>query len=458
MKSTILFTTETQRAQSAPPTAPASPACGWSRVDKANLRVVIPETCTNLGRSVGQKFGFPFRAHSRLTCLIFLLSSLVLNHAASLRAQTNTLPASGNVGIGTTSPGSFKLNVQSSTSADVFFGGAQSASLTFGNQNWPHIIGIDSSNRFYFKTNGINYFMSSWDGSIIQIGPTQGLNINNGNIGIGTMNPVAPLHVNTPGAGTAWNGLLLQPSLSNGNYAQIVLGRSTATSDSATISFVPNATAASSSLRLGLYNSSDAFSISGNGNVGIGTSNPATKLDVSGVTRVMGSTGASTGSGMELAYVANDGGYITPINRDTVARTKLYLDGSSLLLNANSGGNVGIGTTNATYPLTVNGAVRAKEVIVDTGWSDYVFEKSYRLAPLSEVEQRINEDHHLPGIPSAQEVTEKGISVGQMQAKLLAKMEEMTRFFLPQRHREHRATIRVLHPPRWLRPLVAGAA
>src|SRR5258708_11117162 len=266
MKSTILFTTETQRAQSAPPTAPASPACGWSRVDKANLRVVIPETCTNLGRSVGQKFGFPFRAHSRLTCLIFLLSSLVLNHAASLRAQTNTLPASGNVGIGTTSPGSFKLNVQSSTSADVFFGGAQSASLTFGNQNWPHIIGIDSSNRFYFKTNGINYFMSSWDGSIIQIGPTQGLNINNGNIGIGTMNPVAPLHVNTPGAGTAWNGLLLQPSLSNGNYAQIVLGRSTATSDSATISFVPNATAASSSFRLVLYNISYAFSISRNPN------------------------------------------------------------------------------------------------------------------------------------------------------------------------------------------------
>ena len=104
------------------------------------------------------------------------------------------------------------------------------------------------------------------------------------------------------------------------------------------------------------------------------------------------------------------------------------------------GGNVGIGTTTPGYPLTVNGAVRAKEVIIDTGWSDYVFEKSYRLAPLSEVEQRINEDHHLPGIPSAQEVSEKGISVGQMQAKLLAKIEELTLHQIEQEKQMHGIT------------------
>src|SRR5258708_10193471 len=98
-------------------------------------------------------------------------------------------------------------------------------------------------------------------------------------------------------------------------------------------------------------------------------------------------------------------------------------------------GNVGIGTTTPGYPLTVNGAVRAKEVIVDTGWSDYVFEKSYRLAPLSAVEQRIKEDHHLPGIPSAQEVNEKGISVRQMQPQFLATMEEMTLYMIEQKKR-----------------------
>ncbi len=87
---------------------------------------------------------------------------------------------------------------------------------------------------------------------------------------------------------------------------------------------------------------------------------------------------------------------------------------------------MGIGTANPTYPLTVNGAVRAKEVLVDTGWSDYVFEPAYRLTPLSQVASYIRENRHLPEIPSEAEVREKGIGVGEMQSKLLAKIEELT--------------------------------
>lgn len=89
-------------------------------------------------------------------------------------------------------------------------------------------------------------------------------------------------------------------------------------------------------------------------------------------------------------------------------------------------GNVGIGTTNPTQKLSVNGTIRAKEVIVDTGWSDYVFAPDYRLAPLSEVEQHIKAEGHLPGIPSAAEVADHGITVGDMQSRLLAKIEELT--------------------------------
>ena len=89
-------------------------------------------------------------------------------------------------------------------------------------------------------------------------------------------------------------------------------------------------------------------------------------------------------------------------------------------------GNVGIGTTSPTEKLSVNGKIRAKEVIVDTGWSDYVFAKDYKLASLSEVEQHIQTQGHLPGVPSAQEVAEKGVSVGDMQSLLLAKIEELT--------------------------------
>jgi hypothetical protein len=90
-------------------------------------------------------------------------------------------------------------------------------------------------------------------------------------------------------------------------------------------------------------------------------------------------------------------------------------------------GNVGIGTTSPTEKLSVNGRIRAKEVIVETtNWSDYVFAKDYKLASLSEVEQHIRQQGHLPGVPSATEVAEKGVSVGDMQAVLLAKIEELT--------------------------------
>jgi hypothetical protein len=70
--------------------------------------------------------------------------------------------------------------------------------------------------------------------------------------------------------------------------------------------------------------------------------------------------------------------------------------------------------------------VRAKEVIVDTGWSDYVFDEGYKLKALSETEAFVKAEKHLPGIPSAQQVSENGISIGEMQAKLLAKIEELT--------------------------------
>lgn len=71
-------------------------------------------------------------------------------------------------------------------------------------------------------------------------------------------------------------------------------------------------------------------------------------------------------------------------------------------------GNVGIGTTSPTHELSVNGTIRAKEVIVDSGWADYVFAEDYRLAPLDEVAEHIKRHKRLPGIPSAAKVSEGG--------------------------------------------------
>ena len=89
-------------------------------------------------------------------------------------------------------------------------------------------------------------------------------------------------------------------------------------------------------------------------------------------------------------------------------------------------GNVGIGTTNPQYSLSVNGTIQAKEVLVNTGWADYVFQPGYRVRPLAEVAAFIKANHHLPDIPSETEIKDKGVSLGDMQTKLLAKIEELT--------------------------------
>lgn len=100
--------------------------------------------------------------------------------------------------------------------------------------------------------------------------------------------------------------------------------------------------------------------------------------------------------------------------------------GSTPKLLVQSDGKVGIGTATPSHALSVNGGIRAKEIIVDTNWADDVFAPNYRLASLTEVEQHIKAKGHLPAMPSAVEVAEKGISVGESQAMLLRKIEELT--------------------------------
>ena len=92
-------------------------------------------------------------------------------------------------------------------------------------------------------------------------------------------------------------------------------------------------------------------------------------------------------------------------------------------------GNVGIGTGKPKEKLSVNGKVLAKEVIVTKDpayWPDYVFAPGYEMMSLAELEAFVNEHHHLPDVPSAKEIGEHGISLGEMNAILLQKVEEMT--------------------------------
>jgi hypothetical protein len=172
------------------------------------------------------------------------------------------------------------------------------------------------------------------------------------------------------------------------------------------------------------------------GNVGIGTISPTERLSVYG------------DSGVRISRQSNQDQFIMLLGGDGGGMAELWTTYNLRIRGAGSGaygnvvfctgastetmriassGNVGIGTTNPTNKLEVNGTIRTKEVIVETtGWSDYVFAPDYRLAPLSEVKAHIAAAGHLPGIPSAAEVAAKGVSVGDMQVKLLAKVEELT--------------------------------
>jgi hypothetical protein len=123
----------------------------------------------------------------------------------------------------------------------------------------------------------------------------------------------------------------------------------------------------------------------------------------------------------KMGYGAADG---------PVGSSELYVMGLS------QDGNLGIGTQPSSYyKLAVNGFVRSKEVVVETGWADYVFAKDYKLPSLIEVEKYIKANNHLPEIPSAKEIQENGLKVGEVQTKMMQKIEELTLYIIEQNKR-----------------------
>ncbi|MNT77915.1 hypothetical protein D3C72_2170870 [compost metagenome] len=66
------------------------------------------------------------------------------------------------------------------------------------------------------------------------------------------------------------------------------------------------------------------------------------------------------------------------------------------------------------------------------GWSDFVFKKDYNLPTLAQVEKQINEKGHLENIPNEEDVLKNGINLGDMNAKLLQKIEELTLYMIDQ--------------------------
>ena len=144
-------------------------------------------------------------------------------------------------------------------------------------------------------------------------------------------------------------------------------------------------------------------------------------------------SGYSNTEGSNNVFLGHEAGY------DETGSDKLYIANArdnTLVYGDFATGSIGVGTKNlGSYRLTVNGNVRAKEVVVESGWSDFVFEPGYDLPTLSEVEAHIAAKGHLQDIPSAAEVAEHGISLGEMDAKLLQKVEELMLYTIEQEKR-----------------------
>ena len=105
----------------------------------------------------------------------------------------------------------------------------------------------------------------------------------------------------------------------------------------------------------------------------------------------------------------------------------------SLIMAMDRNGSVGINTTpNSVYSLQVAGKVRAEEVLVETGWADYVFEKDYNLLSLHQVEEFIEQNKHLPGVPAGSVIESEGVALGAMSEVFIRKIEELTLYTIDQ--------------------------
>jgi len=165
------------------------------------------------------------------------------------------------------------------------------------------------------------------------------------------------------------------------------------------------------------------------GSLGIGTTTPDSKLHV-----------LVPGSSNPINAMSID---VSSFNSNENARISSYfkvtdIGGNNTPFIIKGDGKVGIGITNikTNALLTVNGIIHAKEINVSLeGLADYVFHPDYELMPLHKVEQFVKTNRHLPEIPSATEVKENGLNMGEMQNKLLQKIEELTLYMIDQQKR-----------------------
>jgi hypothetical protein len=233
----------------------------------------------------------------------------------------------------------------------------------------------------------------------------------NGNVGIGTSDPATRLHIK----GADNNGTTSALKITSGAQNMLIDG---------------NEIDGDNGIYLNHNVNENVILATGGGNVGIGTNSPSSKLHIVApnyARLIMTATSPADNVRMFIDARGSAGNIRGQLGTLSDHDIRIYTNSQPRMIIKNNG-NIGIGTVSPhnDYKLSVNGKIRAKEIVVETGWADFVFEEDYQLMPLREVEAYIHTHKHLPDVPSAKVIEEKGVSVGEMEAKLLQKIEELT--------------------------------
>lgn len=178
------------------------------------------------------------------------------------------------------------------------------------------------------------------------------------------------------------------------------------------------------------------------GNIGIGTNyNPIyAKLEIKINSNERGWTvgtntynlqsflgGAGRSPNSEGCYIGTAGTVATNVPAPLHFFTNSQWAQMTLLPN----GNVGIGTTAPDSKLSVNGNIRARELVIENqNWADYVFETGYPLMAIDTLKKHVQQFKHLPGIPTATHIAAKGLSVSAVQSKMMEKIEELSLYII----------------------------
>jgi hypothetical protein len=329
--------------------------------------------------------------------------STVANGTNITPSERMRITPTGNVGIGETNP-SGRLEVRSAT-GHVGINTGTSVSPERGN--------------LYYSTDG-----TGWKFNIgkLQSGTftPQMTFQDNGNVGIGTSNPSGQFETYTDGYRR------LAVSYPSSSETRLSLGANAFINQHANneeLSINQQYGSGKITFYTG-YPNSEKMRITASGNIGIGTVNPQANLSIKSGSNVDAEIN-SLPEGIDIQSfnrTSNTYGYIS---------FKTNAGNESMrILNT---GQICVGClVPGTYKMAVDGAMAARSLRITqtAGWADYVFDKKYNLRPLDEVEKFIQENQHLPDLPSATTVAREGIDVADMQAKLLSKIEELTLYVI----------------------------